>query len=505
MKSSPGSGISVVLGVFILGLWVLLFRSLAAHWSIGQQYSYGWVVPLLIAYIVVQRWKSRPAPGPATRSGYWVAVLSALAFLPTWFVLQPNPDWRTLNWLFALEITGMTLGVVALLGGRPWTEHFAFPCLFVFAAIPWPRPLEIPFVEKLSRFVTEVGVVALNFSGVSAVPQGNVIEVQSGLLGVEEACSGIQSLQATLMASLFFGEFFGLSVLRRFLLLLAGIGVALLTNISRTYYLAWHAAHSSLASMEKMHDLAANVAMTLCFVLVWMIGQWFSPAVEAANPPAPAGRLPHPVAKGFLWTLTIWMVLVLVAAEFWYHDPAYVQAEWTMSPPPSSTPIPISKWTADLLLADESKTGNWMDSDGYRWQLYFFRWNAGPVRSRLLAQLHRPEICLPSTGLVLSNRRTPISVTVGGVHRELNAFTFTQNGAPTFVYWGAWENRSPRAAQSGDLSNSLFEAALQSVAWRERHLGQEVVEIALSGCVDAEEADNALQRMFPALIVEEAP
>jgi hypothetical protein len=180
MKSRFGSGRAIAAGVFILALWVLLFRSLAMHWSIGQQYSYGWGVPLLIAYIVVQRWKSRPVPGPASRSGYGVASLAALSFLPTWFLLQPNPDWRTLNWVYALEITGMTLGVVALLGGSAWVKHFAFPCLFVFSAVPWPRPLEIPFIESLSRFVTSVGVDALNVTGVSALQQGNVIEVQSG-------------------------------------------------------------------------------------------------------------------------------------------------------------------------------------------------------------------------------------------------------------------------------------------------------------------------------------
>jgi hypothetical protein len=199
----------------------------------------------------------------------------------------------------------------------------------------------------------------------------------------------------------------------------------------------------------------------------------------------------------------VWILGVIVGAELWFHEGKPIQSTWSISPPEGSTAVEISKWTADLLMADESLARKWTDPEENQWQLYFFRWKAGPVRSRLLAQLHRPEICLPATGLLLNERRVPIAVSIEGVRREFNAYTFTHDGLPTFVYWGAWEDRSARAIQNGNLSESLPVAAFQTVMWRERHLGQEVLELAVSGCADANEADGALRRLIPLLIIRE--
>ena len=40
----------------------------------------------------------------------------------------------------------------------------------------------------------------------AAIQRGNLIELSTGVLGVDEACSGIRSFQSTLMAALFLDE-----------------------------------------------------------------------------------------------------------------------------------------------------------------------------------------------------------------------------------------------------------------------------------------------------------
>jgi hypothetical protein len=65
-------------------------------------------------------------------------------------------------------------------------------------------------------------VASLNLFHISAVQHGNVIEVKTGLLGIDEACSGIRSLQATLMVSLFLGELYRAATLRRVVLIVCG-------------------------------------------------------------------------------------------------------------------------------------------------------------------------------------------------------------------------------------------------------------------------------------------
>lgn len=139
-----------------------------------------------------------------------VVGLAALAFLPSWLFAQPSPDWSLCAWLLTAEVVLLTLGVVAWTGGRSWLWHFAFPICFIFTAVPCPRVVEVPLTHRLMGVVAGVTVEILTIAGVAAVQHGNVIEVQSGLLGIEEACSGVRSLQAALMGALFLGSSFGL-------------------------------------------------------------------------------------------------------------------------------------------------------------------------------------------------------------------------------------------------------------------------------------------------------
>ena len=57
------------------------------------------------------------------------------------------------------------------------------------------------------HLATGINVSLLNLLEPPAVQQGNVIEVGSALIGIEEACSGVRSMQATLMVSLFWASF----------------------------------------------------------------------------------------------------------------------------------------------------------------------------------------------------------------------------------------------------------------------------------------------------------
>jgi len=490
------------LGVFLGGIWILLYWSLSVHWSATEQYRYGWMVPVLTAYVAMVRWKTRPVPSVGLRAGYWVAGGAALLFLPTWLLFQPNPDWRLLGWILTSEIVGITLGLVALIGGAAWVKHFVFPCLFIFTAVPLPRPWEIPVVTTLTGAMTQFSVEALNLAGRSAVAHGNIIEVRTGFLGVEEACSGIRSLQAAIMVSLFCGEFFPLATGRRVLLLAFGILAAVATNVARTFFLAWHAANDGIVAVEKWHDTAAHLALSVCFLLVFAAG-WAArrrPISDQAkdNPVIGPALLPH----RFLRILAIWVSLAISMVELWFYEGKEAKEEdWSLRAPTNARPITISKWVAEELRADEQQASEWKDEEGKRWQLFFFRWKAGPARSRLLARLHRPEHCLPAAGLTLIADRKGVIVPMGEMRLGFHAYTFEQDGALLFVYWGAWEEQSSHAPENEALSESLTVAAFQSVKWRERNLGQRVAELAVSGCANVSEADAALQRMLPTLLV----
>jgi len=58
-----------------------------------------------------------------------------------------------------------------------------------------------------------------------------------GAVGIDEACSGVRSLQTAMMLSLFLGEMYRFGVLRRLALIGASLLFVLLANLSRTTFL----------------------------------------------------------------------------------------------------------------------------------------------------------------------------------------------------------------------------------------------------------------------------
>jgi exosortase len=150
-------------------------------------------------------------------------------------------------------------------GGGSWLPHFASSICFIFTTLSWPEGLETFLIQGLMQIVAWVTVGLLNLSHIAALQHGNLIEVKTGLLGIDEACSGIRSLLASVMVSLLLGELYRASFWRKTLFLLAGILVAFFCNIGRTFFLSWTAAQQRIEAVPKWHDRAGIIELGICF------------------------------------------------------------------------------------------------------------------------------------------------------------------------------------------------------------------------------------------------
>ncbi len=486
-------------------VWLLVARNLSVHWTVNPVYSYGWLVPVLGLFAAWRRWLTRPAPGAPVCGAGWVAGLAACAFFPTWVFTQPSPDWSLSAWMLTIAAAVLTLSIVAWVGGWPWAWHFAFPICFLFTAVPCPRVIEVPLTHRLMGGVAAVTVEILTIAGVAAVRHGNVIEVQAGLLGIEEACSGVRSLQAALMGALFLGELFRFGWRRRLLLLGCGLLAALATNLARTFFLAWTAARDGLAAVGRWHDPAGIFILTACLVLIWLAGLFLS----RSDPPQPVSRAvaaARPLPIGALAALTLWLGGTVMATEWGFHDAGRLpESRWGLVPLPGSAPVDIGPVAAGQLRCDATTAASWKGDDGGQWTLFFLEWKPGPTASRVLAGAHRPEICLAAIGMKLVEDRGTIEVQPAGIPLQFRAYVFEQEGRPVHVYYGIWQVRAPRPSRHGPISESPHRASVQAVLWRERQLGQHVAELVASGYESAEEADAAFRAAMDDLLIVRLP
>ena len=148
-------------------------------------------------------------------------------------------------------------------------RHFAFPVAFIFVAVPWPTLVETPVIQGLMRIVAHVAAETAMLLGIPAQVEGNLIRVSTGLVGVNEACSGIRSLQTSLMIGLLFGELKRLSVLRRVALVVGAVAIALVANFVRAVFLVTVAATKNISEVTRWHDIAGYTIVALVFVGPW--------------------------------------------------------------------------------------------------------------------------------------------------------------------------------------------------------------------------------------------
>lgn len=558
----PAWRLDFILGTLVLGLtaWTVA-RQFAVEWEVNPQYAYGWTVPFLTGLLLWRRWRERPAPEPSVRpvaraAAWTLAGLLALFWVPARVVQEANPDWRPWGWGMATVTVGLALTGAFLLGGGRWARWFAFPLLFALVAAPWPERMENMLIQGLMRAVSAAAVEFLDLLGVPAVRRGNLIAVGgSGLIGVEEACSGIRSLQATLMAGLFLGEYYRLrGAVRRGGLLLAGVALALTTNLLRTFFLVWLSVREGSEAFARWHDRAGLAVLVSCLLCLWLLALWWSPAPDGGDDtaaPDGANRPPRPPtatgspppAPGLSLPALAALATVLLGAEgvthLWYrwreaNSTGHPVVTWTAQPPtdaPGLRIIPVPDAARALLRYTEGGATAWSDRDGAeRWTLFFARWAPGRGAAAS-AGMHTPGVCLTAAGKTLLADLGTVPVRcVGregfgggenhpgdGLHLPLHGYRFDTGvpalGRDLWVFHCVWEDR-PEATSGGSNNGGTAdteaaappERALSArgrlrAAWAgRRNLGQRVLEVTLLGPTDADEALARVYTELPAMV-----
>lgn len=485
--------------------WALVFLRIHDTWIVNPVYAYGWSVPWLALYLARERWSDRPAPGAIPARGLlWTGALLLLAtYLPVRIIQEANPDWVKINWALLGVAAGFSLLVVWAQGGRRHVAHFVFPVLFCFTALPWPVWFEEELVQGLMRTNAAVCAEVLTFGGLPALALGNMIQVADTRLNVEEACSGIQSLQTAFMMALFLGEFHRLSLARRAGLLAAALGLALAGNLGRTLVLAY-GARSGAA--EHWHDPVGLIAMLGTLAGVWCAARWIrgrAPAVTRAVPaPAPVRSTFSPQLAGLALTL---LLGAEAATELWYrpHEaPVAAARPWTVAWPAGERgfrEVTLHARARALLRYDYGSSAAWTDADGHQWNGYFLSWDPGRV-SKHLAMSHYPSVCLPATGLNLVAETAAWEWRHDTLRLPFAGYRFTDAGRAVHVFHCIAEDR-PRPDDGGFTYHQVTTGErLASVRRGERNLGQRVLGLAVHGCTSPAEARRLVERTLGTLV-----
>jgi exosortase len=214
--------VAVVLALYGQVLW-----RLAQQWYTDPDYSHGFLVPFLSAYLIWQR-RDKLAE-VVRRPSNWglVVVVGSLGLL---FLGSLGAE----LFLTRISIIGTICGLIVYFAGWPLLRAMAFPLAFLLFAIPIPvivyNEIVFPLQFIASRFATSV-LEMLNLFPI--MREGNVLIMPGMRLEVVEACSGIRSLMSLLALAAGYGYLAEKSVAVRWFMFLAMVPLAIISNGTR--------------------------------------------------------------------------------------------------------------------------------------------------------------------------------------------------------------------------------------------------------------------------------
>ncbi len=450
---------------FLAGIWVWTIWSCAEHWQGNPNYSYGWAVPILAIGFAFRRYLIvRDSDSTATLSRLKIPLLARMGVAvlagAIFFALEYSRDriWHPeiVLWSICFIAVTSTIALFALCGGSALARRELFPVLFFLTAVPWPPRFEQPIVSGLMRWVATTTAELLHWFGIEAQVSGAVIALRSGVVGISEACSGVRSLQAGIMFGLAMGEWFLLRPPRRIILLFISVTLALLSNLIRTLALSFQAEWHGIESLDRMHDLIGNIAITMLILAIWIAGKLIAsprPGRSGLSTGQIRKRAQTLVGRIMLSTRPAFRVLTfsllgIVAAR---SLSAWVDAkEQTLTAPlfsaridKSSQParIPAEIWHELRPSMGERIRRESAELPGGAADCFHFFWKPSPWNR--FALVHRPDICMPGVGWNWDGPAEPVDVSVDGQPIHCYLFRFRRGDVHALEVWGAWRNGQP--------------------------------------------------------------
>lgn len=353
------------------------------------------------------------------------------------------------------------------------------------AAGLWPLCAPIPpgtytrITIALQSGVSTGVVHALHLLGIAASRTGNVIELATTSVGVEEACSGIRSL----VSCVFVGVFFSASLVRRpwarALVIVLAPALALAMNFARSLILTL-LANGGVNIAGLWHDLTGysvlgvTAAILAAIALLLRSAPAPLPGRDASVDLGPASGRPGISAVQAVLASALLLAAALSALFYANTRPsarrsAPVPDLWAMLP--ESAPGWRVATTRDLyqfsgiLQTDhlaQRTYGRPGETDGDQVVLYLAYWRPGQAAVSLVAS-HTPDACWPGAGWEAhGSPSTRSDLAVGG--RRLPPAQeqfFSHQGYPQYVwFWHIYDGR-PIAFRNPYSIRELLGIALQ--------------------------------------------
>jgi len=230
-------------------------------------YGHGFLIPIVSLVIAWQKRDILKKIKPAgMMAGLWIIMASLFvhimcATLKVYFIS---------GFSFVVAIYGMIL----FFFGKKMTNSLIFPILFLLVMIPLPLVVVGNLTVKMKLFAAQSATFILNHIGFICIRDGSIIRMPNSYIAVEAPCSGLRSLIALLTLGLLFSYVIKVSLIKKTILFLSSIPIALASNIFRIILLAAvNDLYGEKVAMGFFHDFTGFLVFAFAFSCLYGVSR----------------------------------------------------------------------------------------------------------------------------------------------------------------------------------------------------------------------------------------
>jgi exosortase len=252
---------AVEIGTIAVLLGLIYARTLAGlfdDWWNEESFSQGILLPPLAVYFAwLDRGPLFALPAQPSRKGLWLVVGGCVVFLAGKLAAE--------FFLQRFSLIVILCGLIWLYWGKARLKRLTFPLILLATMIPLPAIVYNTATAPLQLFASETATKVAQWFGVSVYRDGNIIQLAHMSLGVDEACSGLNSFSALMVAALLLGQFMCNLLASRIFLFALSAPLSIAVNVLRVSGTAILADYNEEFAMGFYHLFAGWLVFVVGF------------------------------------------------------------------------------------------------------------------------------------------------------------------------------------------------------------------------------------------------
>ena len=290
------------------------FASMVNTWWQSGTFEHGFFILPIVGYLV---WDKIEILGSVSVKPQYSVVMLVLVLLFTWFCAEV----LSVEVVKQFAVVALMATLVWLFCGKEVAAVLMFPLCYLFFAVPFGDFL----IPTLQDFTAAFAVKVLQLQSIPVYLEGRYFHIPSGSFKVEEGCSGIRYLIASVSLGTLYAYLIYRSNVRRVLFIVFSVVVPILANAVRAYGIVMIAHLSDYQMAVGVdHIIYGWIFFGVIIGLMFWVGHFFKDAIPSrptAKPIIGGGTKVTPVVYAPVTILVVFFLGVTsVLAELVYSD-----------------------------------------------------------------------------------------------------------------------------------------------------------------------------------------